>query len=125
MTSQDTVGSEIWKEALNHASQQLSTKDLDKLKSITSYDDFSKDLESRVKLYRDSSKTHLILGKLSKPLNQLQSLSGAIGVITQYQGTAACLIWGSLLIVIEVSNRALLVLSFAETDVVFRFQLGS
>lgn len=108
------TGSNVWGEVLNQASKQLTAKDIQKLKSIANYDDFSRDLESQVRSFSESSRIHRILKKLSKPLNQLKSLSEAISIISQYQGTAACLIWGSLMIVIDVRPAKIFVVVLAK-----------
>lgn len=96
------TGADVWADALRHAEANLSSKDIKRVKSIPDYEVFKVSFLPRVEAFRDQSTTYKLLKLLDQPFNHLQSLSTAIGALTQYQGTPACLIWGSMLIIIEV-----------------------
>lgn len=101
---QATSCDSIWQEALKKASKRLSAKEISKIQDVSSYESFAKDMQAMVKSQERNSKSTKALLKLEPALSHLRSFADAIAALTQYQGTPATLVWGTLLFAIDVGE---------------------
>lgn len=91
----------IWADAISRKKRDLQDAKINALLDITDYETFEAWLHYITSKYAQQSDTALVREKLLPHLEHIKSFAAAISSCTQASDTSA-LIWGSLLVVIEV-----------------------